>query len=60
MTNTVLEPGFNLGNYTWVDLQNVPVGKLARRKRRLFRRDLHKLVTEWDAGIRAFNNRVVA
>ena len=60
LTNTVLEPGFNLGNYTWVDLQNVPVGKLARRKRRLFRRDLHKLVTEWDAGIRAFNNRVVA
>ena len=58
LTNTVLEPGFNLGNYTWVEQQNVPVGKCDQRQS--FRRDLHELATEWDAGIREFNNRAAA
>ena len=57
LTNTVLEPAFNLGNYTWVEQQNVPVGKFDQRKRQSFWRDLHELATEWDAGIREFNNR---
>ena len=60
MTNTVLEPAFNLGNYTWVEQQNVPVGKFDQGKRQSFWRDLHELATEWDAGIREFNNRAVA
>ena len=36
LTNTILEPVFNLGYYTWVEQQNVPVGKFARRKRQSF------------------------
>ena len=57
LTNTVLEPAFNLGNYTWVEQQNVPVGKFDQGKRQSFWRDLHELATEWDAGIRGSNNR---
>ena len=55
LTNTVLEPVFNLGNYTWVEQQNVPVGKFEQCQS--LWRDLHELATEWDAGIREFNNR---
>ena len=57
MTNTVLEPAFNLGTYTWVEQQNVSVGKFDQRKRQSFWRDLHELATEWDIVIREFNNR---
>ena len=55
LTKAILEPVFNLGNYTWVEQQNAPVGQFDQRQS--LWRDLHELATEWDAGIREFNNR---
>lgn len=46
---------FNLGYYTWVEQQGIPVGDFDRRRDQSFWRDLHGLVETWDELITRFN-----
>ncbi len=46
---------FNLGYFTWVEQQGVPLADFDRRKKQEFWRGLHDLVPQWDEMITAFN-----
>ena len=46
---------FNLGYYTWVEQQNVPVFDFDARKRQDFWLGLRRNLAEWDELIKAFN-----
>jgi hypothetical protein len=51
---------FNLGYYTWVEQQGVPLPEFEVRRRPEFWRGLHDLLPAWDAMIEEFNARVGA
>jgi cysteine synthase len=46
---------FNLGYYTWVEQQGVPVADFDRRKHQSFWTDLQKTIPAWDKLITEFN-----
>ena len=46
---------FNLGYFTWVEQQGIPLADFDRRKSQTFWRGLHDLVPQWDEMITAFN-----
>jgi cysteine synthase len=46
---------FNLGYYTWVEQQGVPLGDFDRRRDQSFWTGLHDAVPRWDALIEEFN-----
>ena len=48
---------FNLGYYTWVEQQGVPLDDFDRRRDQAFWRDLRRLVPAWDSLIEDFNAR---
>ncbi len=49
---------FNLGYFTWVEQQGVPLADFDARKKQSFWRDLRPLFTAWDGMIGQFNARV--
>jgi cysteine synthase A len=51
---------FNLGYYTWVEQQGVPIEEFEARRRREFWDDLLAYLPAWDERIREFNARVAA
>ncbi len=46
---------FNLGYFTWVEQQGIPLADFDRRKDQSFWRSLQDLVPQWDEMITAFN-----
>jgi cysteine synthase len=48
---------FNLGYFTWVEQQGISIEDFERRRHPSFWRDLRNLPEQWDAGIKAFNER---
>jgi predicted CXXCH cytochrome family protein len=48
---------FNLGYYTWVEQQHVPLADFEARRHQRFWTGLHALVPQWDAMIAEFNQR---
>lgn len=48
---------FNLGYYTWVEQQKVPLATFEARRDQKFWRDLRALVPQWDEMIAEFNQR---
>jgi hypothetical protein len=46
---------FNLGYYTWVEQQHVPLPDFQARRDQAFWKQLHDLVPAWDALIEEFN-----
>jgi cysteine synthase len=48
---------FNLGYYTWVEQQKVPIADFDARRSQKFWTDLHALVPRWDEMIAEFNQR---
>ena len=48
---------FNLGYYTWVEQQNVPIATFEARRAQGFWTDLHGLLPKWDEMIAEFNER---
>ncbi len=48
---------FNLGYYTWVEQQGIPLAEFDARRSQPFWRGLRDLVPAWDALIEAFNAR---
>lgn len=51
---------FNLGYYTWVEQQGVPLAEFEARRRPKFWDDLHAYLPAWDERIRELNARVAA
>jgi len=51
---------FNLGYYTWVEQQGLPVAQFVERRDPATWRRLHDLLPAWDAMIDEFNARVAA
>jgi len=51
---------FNLGYYTWVEQQGVPIELFERRRSQEFWRGLRGFVETWDEMIAEFNERVAA
>ncbi len=48
---------FNLGYFTWVEQQGIPLAEFDDRKHQRFWTDLHSLLPEWDRLIDEFNAR---
>ncbi len=48
---------FNLGYYTWVEQQKVPIDTFEARRDQRFWRNLHAIVPRWDEMIAEFNQR---
>jgi cysteine synthase len=51
---------FNLGYYTWVEQQGVPLPEFEARREQSFWREMRSIVDAWDAMIADFNARVAA
>lgn len=51
---------FNLGYFTWVEQQGLPLELFEARRHQSFWTDLHPLLDEWDALIEDFNARVAS
>lgn len=51
---------FNLGYYSWVEQQGIPVEVFEARRSQAWWRDTHALVPMWDELIRKFNEAVAA
>ncbi len=51
---------FNLGYYTWVEQQGIPIPDFTARRSPAFWTDLRSLVPAWDAMIAEFNERTGA
>ena len=51
---------FNLGYYTWVEQQAVPIEEFEARRSQDFWTEMRQVVQEWDAMIEAFNAEVGA
>jgi hypothetical protein len=58
LTQRDRERMFNLGYFTWVEQQGVPLADFDARKKASFWRALRPLVSEWDSMIKEFNARV--
>ncbi len=50
---------FNLGYYTWVEQQKVPLASFEARRQQTFWQDLRRIVPRWDAMIAEFNQRAL-
>jgi hypothetical protein len=50
---------FNLGYYTWVEQQKVPLATFESRRGQEFWRELHAIVPRWDEMIAEFNQRTL-
>ena len=50
---------FNLGYYTWVEQQNIPVEEFNKREDPKFWKNLRSEIKEWDEKIKNFNRQVV-
>ncbi|MFZ2490224.1 MAG: pyridoxal-5'-phosphate-dependent protein subunit beta [Thermoanaerobaculia bacterium] len=48
---------FDLGYYTWVEQQGIPIDEFVQRRDQSFWRGLRDLIPEWDACINEFNAR---
>jgi cysteine synthase A len=48
---------FNLGYYTWVEQQGVPLAVFESRRHQRFWTGLRDLLSAWDARIEEFNQR---
>ena len=48
---------FNLGYFTWVEQQDVPIEEFRARKDQKFWTDMRTIVTDWDRLIEEFNAR---
>jgi cysteine synthase len=48
---------FNLGYYTWVEQQGIPLGDFSARRDQRFWSDMRSIVTDWDEMIDALNER---
>jgi cysteine synthase A len=48
---------FNLGYFTWVEQQGVPIDDFVSRRQRSFWRDLRDAIEVWDGMIKEFNRR---
>jgi hypothetical protein len=48
---------FNLGYYTWVEQQKVPIVDFEARRDQTFWQELHSIVPRWDEMIAEFNQR---
>jgi hypothetical protein len=48
---------FNLGYFTWVEQQGVPLSAFDARRRQTFWRDLHEMIPQWDQLIDDFNDQ---
>ena len=57
LTSEERERIFNLGYFTWVEQQGVPIGEFLARRDPAFWRRTRGLVDEWDASIDEFNAR---
>jgi len=64
-TDDLIEPGqlereriFNLGYFTWVEQQGVPLAEFEARRSQSFWRELRGLIPAWDALIAELNARV--
>jgi cysteine synthase len=55
MTHVDRKRVFNLGYFTWVEQQGVPLADFERRRSQSFWRDLRPAIPVWDELIRAFN-----
>jgi hypothetical protein len=51
---------FNLGYYTWVEQQGVPIEEFEARRRQDFWQDIRSVLPEWDRLIEEFNDRTGA
>ena len=51
---------FNLGYFTWVEQQGVPLEAFERRRQQGFWSGLRESIPEWDGLIREFNERALA
>jgi cysteine synthase len=51
---------FNLGYFTWVEQQGIPLDLFEARRSQRFWRDLRPFTAQWDAMIGEFNERVAA
>ncbi len=51
---------FNLGYYTWVEQQGVPLDTFEARRGQRFWQELGKIVPQWDEMITEFNQRALA
>jgi cysteine synthase len=51
---------FNLGYFTWVEQQDVPIDEFVARRPQTFWRGLHEMLPVWDAMIEEFNGRTAA
>ena len=49
---------FNLGYYTWVEQQNIPVEEFNKREDPKFWKNLRSEIKEWDEKIQTFNRQV--
>ena len=57
LTDTDRNRIFNLGYYTWVEQQGVPLPEFEARRDQTFWRSLRRLLPVWDAMIGEFNGR---
>jgi hypothetical protein len=57
LTSADRERIFNLGYFTWVEQQGVPVEEFRARKEASFWDSIRSVVTDWDAMIAEFNAR---
>ena len=48
---------FNLGYYTWVEQQNIPVEEFNKRADPKFWKNMRGEIKEWDEKIKEFNKR---
>jgi cysteine synthase len=51
---------FNLGYYTWVEQQGIPIGEFVERREQATWTRMRELLPHWDAMIGEFNARVAA
>ncbi|MBL8634256.1 MAG: pyridoxal-phosphate dependent enzyme [Myxococcales bacterium] len=50
---------FNLGYFTWVEQQGIPLADFEARRHQRFWRDLRGHVAQWDAAIATMNQRIL-
>ena len=48
---------FNLGYYTWVEQQGIPIEEFEARRDQSFWREIRDVVADWDALIDELNER---
>ena len=57
LTRTDRDRIFNLGYFTWVEQQGIPLAEFEARREQSWWRELRSLLPAWDAMIDEFNGR---